>query len=199
MSAHLTSSYAQDAEVKISLVCTLCSLISYIVTLLVWTVLDCTAVPWCAAGGAYSLVGGQWLDDYRPIVCQQCPSADPSIAVCNDNKVESQPGYYALYTTDSRRANSYSTVKVRNLIVLRLSPTFVCKVVRCPNSNACKNVGLVDSACEASVLACNNNATLSTNGPKCDQGYTGARHSEIIERARERSEREAESSYTKLN
>jgi len=44
--------------------------------------------------------------------------------VCNDNKVKAQPGYYALYTTDSRRANSYSTVKVRNLIVLRLTPAF---------------------------------------------------------------------------
>ena len=87
MSAHLTSSYAQDAEVKISLVCTLCSLISYIVTLLVWTVLDCIAVPWCAAGGTYSLVGGQWLDATRPSVCQQCPSAEASIVVCNDNKV----------------------------------------------------------------------------------------------------------------
>ena len=97
---------------------------AYIVTLLVWTVLDCNAVPWCAAGGTYSLVGGQWLDATRPFVCQQCPIADPSIVVCNDNKVETQPGYYALYTTDSRRANSYSTIKVLNLIVLRLTPVF---------------------------------------------------------------------------
>ena len=85
--------------------------------MLVWTVLDCTVVSWCAAGGTYSLVGGQWLDAHRSLGCQQCPSADPSIVVCNDNKVESQPGYYALYTTDSRRANSYSTVKVPDLTV----------------------------------------------------------------------------------
>ena len=92
--------------------------------MLVWTVLDCTVVSWCAAGGTYSLVGGQWLDAHRLLGCQQCPSADPSIVVCYDNKVETQPGYYALYTTDSRRANSYSTVKVLNLFVLRLTPAF---------------------------------------------------------------------------
>ena len=87
-----------------------------------WTVLDCTMVPlYCAAGGTYSLVGGQWLDLDRPLVCQQCPSADPSIAVCNDNKVESQPGYYALYTTDYRRANGNSTVKVPDLIVVQVT------------------------------------------------------------------------------
>ena len=189
MSAHLASPCAQGAGVPHPLVCTPCSLATHVATLLAWAVLGCAAAPWCAAGGTCSLAGGQWLGGCRPVVCQQCPSAGPPIAVCNDNKVESRPGYYTLYTTDSRRANSYSTVKVRNLIVLRLTPVFMCKVARCPNSNACKNVGLVDSACEASVLACNNNATSSTNGSKCDQGYTGVQHSEMKGQGREANER----------
>jgi len=40
--------------------------------------------------------------------------------VCNDNKVESQPGYFALYTTDSRRVKSYRTIEVLNLADLRV-------------------------------------------------------------------------------
>ena len=81
---------------------------------------QCRIAPWHAAGGTYNLVGGQWLDGSRPLICLQCPSSDPSIVVCNDNKVESQPGYFALYTSDSRRVKSYSTIKVLNLADLRV-------------------------------------------------------------------------------
>ena len=56
-----------------------------------------------ATDGSYTLNGGQWLDNSSD-VCKQCPSDNPSVMECNDNKVVSQPGYYVLYTAESRRS-----------------------------------------------------------------------------------------------
>ena len=56
-----------------------------------------------ATGGSYTLDGGQWLDNSSD-VCKQCPSDDPSVMECNNNKVVTQPGYYSLYAGESRRS-----------------------------------------------------------------------------------------------
>ena len=56
-----------------------------------------------ATDGSYTLDGGQWLDNSSD-VCKQCPSDNPSVMECNNNKVVTQPGYYSLYAGESRRS-----------------------------------------------------------------------------------------------
>ena len=108
----------------------------------------------CLAGGMFSIAGGQWLDGLRSPVCNACPSPDPSVAICEGKTVKSQPGYFSHYTSTglSRRSDDNAAIAV----------------TKCPNQQACKHVGLIDSVCETSVSICNSNTST-----KCDAGYTG--------------------------
>ena len=108
----------------------------------------------CLAGGMFSIVGGQWLDGLRSPVCNACPSPDPSVAICEGKTVKSQPGYFSHYTSTglSRRSDDNAAIAV----------------TKCPNQQACKHVGLIDSVCETSVSICNNKTSTT-----CDTGYTG--------------------------
>ena len=120
----------------------------------------------CLAGGQFSVVAGEWLDGIRSPVCQVCPSLDPSVAICEGKTVKSQPGYFSHYssTTGSRRTDNNAAIAV----------------TKCPNQQACKHVGLIDSVCGRSVAMCNDNTST-----KCDTGYTGiplhaTSHQELI-------------------
>ena len=107
-----------------------------------------------AAGGKFSLSGGQWVDAVRSPVCETCPQLDPSVVVCEGNSVVSQPGYYSYFVSEqTRRSGSYTEVAV----------------AECPNREACRYTGLIDFVCETSLSACNSNA-----GAKCKEGSTGA-------------------------
>ena len=108
----------------------------------------------CLAGGMFSVVGGQWLDGQRSPVCNACPSPDPSVAICEGKTVKSQPGYFSHYTSTglSRRSDDNAAIAV----------------TKCPNQQACKHIGLIDSVCETSVSICNNKTSTT-----CDAGYTG--------------------------
>jgi len=120
------------------------------------------------AVGTYSIVVGRWQDNSTN-ACKPCPSADPAVVVCNENKAVSQPGYFSVYAVGPRRTEGYNTVKVHSPVALN---DRVCgQVVECPNSNACKYTGLIDAACNTLLEACNNNITLTDL--KCDEGYTG--------------------------
>ena len=112
----------------------------------------------CLAGGMFNVVGGQWLDSQRSPVCNACPSPDPSFAICEGKTVKSQPGYFSHYTSTgfSRRSDDNTAIAV----------------TKCPNQQACKHVGLIDSVCETSVSICNE-ATPGGKSTKCDAGYTG--------------------------
>ena len=115
----------------------------------------------CLAGGKFSIVDAQWLDGVRSPVCEVCPSLNPSVAICEGKTVQSQPGYFSHYahTGSSRRADSYATIAV----------------TKCPNEQACKQLGVIDFVCETSVSMCNANTSISVYGnvSKCDAGYTG--------------------------
>ena len=105
------------------------------------------------AGGQYSFASGRWLDGVRSPVCMACPELDPSVVNCEGKTVASQPGYFSYYvSTGSRRTDTYTAVEVSE----------------CPNRQACKHVGLLDTVCETSLPVCNSNISN-----KCDAGYTG--------------------------
>ena len=101
----------------------------------------------CLAGGMFSIVGGQWIDGLRSPLCNACPSLDPSVAICEGKTVKSQPGYFSHYTSTglSRRTDDNAAIAV----------------TKCPNQQACKRVGLMNS------VASDDPST------KCDTGYTG--------------------------
>lgn len=87
--------------------------------------LDTRLINMELAGGSYNLISGQWLDNISTVECQQCPSADPSIVLCMDNKVVSQPGYYSVYTAGARRSEDHPSnqIEVPNSNVPRSSLT----------------------------------------------------------------------------
>ena len=99
------------------------------------------------AGSSYSLSDGEWLDDVQTVGCRACPSWDPSVVVCQGSRIESQPGYFAYYT-------SYDTVQVS----------------QCPSYDACIGTGLINSTCGEGLSVCSNDG-----GQKCNQGHKGVR------------------------
>ena len=106
--------------------------------------------------GYFSLAAGQWLDGVRPILCEECPVQDPSMAACRGNSVVTEPGYFGYFATTepSRRTGSSSSVAISE----------------CPNPDACIYQSVINYICDASVSACNSDIT-----GKCADGYHGLR------------------------
>ena len=53
------------------------------------------------------------LDTTQSSTCTSCPQLDPSVVVCEGNRVISQPGYYSYFISEqARRSGNYTTVAV---------------------------------------------------------------------------------------